>query len=413
MPFGLTEKKITLWIKQKKITKIIKALKKNELCTINLLKKIDEPAIIPLINFLKMGDKGTNEVIKKTLSKIGSQVLNPIQQILNKYDTNTKKHIADILGEINEKSSIHILISLLKDKSPLVCQQAILNLKKLDAKEAIEPVIELINSKNESMRKKVVSFLDSMGKMDKEIVKAFLGLINDANHSIRIKAINYLGNFGNNSVVEPLIHILEKQLKKNEISEDIFYATMNSLVKLKDARAIKSLISALEILSDWEPTIKDKIAQAIVTFGDPAVKNLITKIKSKKIEGARCIFWALGQLKNDKSIEPLLKAAKSNDDNIRCEAAKALHNMCNKQIVDVFIHRLNNKDYRIRQYAAEVLGLLGDDRAIEPLEKALRDSSNKESWDLDYASDERYNYKNVYSHIEKALKRLKGEYIRV
>jgi len=69
-------------------------------------------------------------------------------------------------------------------------------------------------------------------------------------------------------------------------------------------------------------------------------------------------------------------AYKDENRNIRDKGADVLGQVGDRRAVGSLIKALGDEDLLVRQHAAESLGKLGDGRAVEPLIKALRDNDS-------------------------------------
>lgn len=83
----------------------------------------------------------------------------------------------------------------------------------------------------------------------------------------------------------------------------------------------------------------------------------------------------LGMIKDVRAAEALTKLLLDKDIDIEYRAIELLEEM--KEIaVEPLIKALENKEWEIREKAADILGLIRDERAIEPLIKSLDDAIN-------------------------------------
>ena len=74
---------------------------------------------------------------------------------------------------------------------------------------------------------------------------------------------------------------------------------------------------------------------------------------------------ALGEIEDERAVEPLIQNLK--DKNIRSEVIYALGKIGDERAVDPLIQALGNR--RVREDVAEALGKIGDARAVQPLMK--------------------------------------------
>ena len=84
---------------------------------------------------------------------------------------------------------------------------------------------------------------------------------------------------------------------------------------------------------------------------------------------------ALGKIGNERAVEALIKAVENDpDDVVQWFAIEALGKIGDTRAVEPLIEALKKWDMTKRMAAAEALGKIGDTRAIEPLIKVLSDS---------------------------------------
>ena len=75
-----------------------------------------------------------------------------------------------------------------------------------------------------------------------------------------------------------------------------------------------------------------------------------------------------------KSIEEYIEDLKDADEFVREEAIGALE-MRAEESFDYLVEALNNRNKDIRKYSAQVLGYIGDEKAIQPLINTLKDGN--------------------------------------
>ena len=108
-------------------------------------------------------------------------------------------------------------------------------------------------------------------------------------------------------------------------------------------------------------------ADALGELGDekavlPLIQALEDDESSVRIEAAE----ALGRLNNTSSIAPLIKILPDPEEKVRSEATKAL-TAIGKPAIESLIVALKDGDNLTQEKAAEALGLIGDERGVEPL----------------------------------------------
>jgi len=105
---------------------------------------------------------------------------------------------------------------------------------------------------------------------------------------------------------------------------------------------------------------------------DKYISDLQDQNRSIRDEAAK----ALGELKDDRAVEPLISVLTEDDDNdVRGSAAISLGMINDTRALEPLIEALQDQESVVRSSAANGLGWLGDARAAEALIKALKDKS--------------------------------------
>lgn len=114
--------------------------------------------------------------------------------------------------------------------------------------------------------------------------------------------------------------------------------------------------------------------QKLKARGD--VQGLIKALNYEKDKTVcRDAALALGQIGDERAVEPLIDALKEGDRLMRRTAALALGEIGDERAVETLTDALKDSDKEARQAGAEALGKIGDSRVVEPLIEALKDKS--------------------------------------
>jgi len=181
-------------------------------------------------------------------------------------------------------------------------------------------------------------------------------------------AARVLGQLGDPRAVEPLIIALQDE------HPSVREAVASVLGEIGDPRAVEPLIIALQ---DEHPSVREAVASALGEIGDPrAVGPLHITLREDQIipvleDAAR----ALGML-GTAGLGPLMDALLDECWEVRRVAAEVLGELGDPRAVDSLSVALRDKSARVRRSSASALGKLGDLRAIAPLSEALQDRSS-------------------------------------
>jgi HEAT repeat protein len=391
-------------------------------------RKIGAPAVEPLIALLNDKVWYIRKEVIITLGKIADpHAAEPLIALLEKDgDWYLRYEAARALGKIGDRSVIEPLIAALKDENSLVRKGVAEALDKLDWKAkgeyekvlyfigkqnwdecvkigapAVEPLVALLWDKNLYIRKEVAETLEELEwqakdeheealhfigkwdwngcrKMGGAAVEPLLVVLSDRTPYMRKEAAEILGEIGDLRAVEPLINLLA--------DEDILVRreAARALGRISDPRGIKPLITAL----------KDKDSQ-VQKNATEALDRLEWKSKN---ENGKILYlvgrqdWVECVEIGAPTVESFITLLIDEDRRVRMKSADLLGKIGDPRAVEPLILLLKDEDIGVRISVARALGKIGDRRAIEPLIAALSDKD-----------------RNLQRTVKKALKEIKAK----
>ncbi len=282
--------------------------------------------------------------------------------ISKKERTKWKKKI----NKWKKKGKTKKLIKSLEDKEYMVRWYTTEALGEMRDKRAVQPIIKLLEDPyydslfyQYTVRLEAIEALGKIG--DRRAVKPLIKKLESSENDVPQKAASALGTIRDKRAVEPLI----KTLRSN--NKYICECAAEALGEIGDRRAIKPLIEKLE---NGEKDIQQTAARSLEKIGKSVV-GLLTKLLDNEKEDVR---WIAANVLDKLGWHPT-----SNEDKNRYHIAKKEFKKCvqiNKSVMDSVIKNLNNESNHVRENAAEILGKLGDKRAVVPLFKVLKDKVN-------------------------------------
>jgi len=298
-------------------------------------KKID---VQGLIDALEHSDIKIRMDAIGALGEIGdNQAVESLIKLLDsdeKYISATAIHA---LEKIGDRRAVKPLIAMLKSPSVLCRQAAASALGKLGNLQTIQPLVELLDDDNDLyVWKEVADALDRLGWQpgaDRIGMKFWIGK-RQWKECIRIGVV----------AIEPLLEVINNHPENKEF----FNGAANALGKIGDDRAVEPLIKLLDDYScRW------------------------------------AAFTALAEIGDLRAVKPMSRYAAS--------APKEVYIKFGIHAVEPLIEELRSNQYRpdISNFA-EILGEIGDLRAVEPLIKTLkeiRDNLQKYYTHMDYYSE--------------------------
>lgn len=114
-------------------------------------------------------------------------------------------------------------------------------------------------------------------------------------------------------------------------------------------------------------------ADALVRLGKPSVKPLIELLKDKDWDVRWRAAEALGELKAQEALDALTKALDDDDKDVRWAAVSALGEIGSKKAIETLIAALKNKNWDVRWLVAELMQEVGSRKAVPALTEALKD----------------------------------------
>jgi len=352
-------------------------------------------------------DKATRELIE--LGRPATRAL--IRELRTGHEHFTERALR-ILGKIGDKQAVEPLIEKLErwtsdsDKASL-CAAAAQALGEIGDSRAVEPLLRVIASKCEYRLASYWACI-ALGEIgDRKATKTLVEIIKSRSGDTQ-PAAEALGNLGDKSAI-PHLRMLYDDCEDDAGKKLVRLRAAYALVKLADDReAFEHMVKstgdiyvsarklAVKLLGDLkdkkavEPLIKvmtgnndsmSRIAvRALVNTGEPAMEPLLKILKDLNPNRHRAAaLRALGEIGDRKAIKHFIAFLISEAPEICWEAAIALGKMREKSAVEPLLKVLKS-DYRQARYGAmRALGEIGDERAVAPLVKIFREEETLRS----------------------------------
>lgn len=311
------------------------------------------------IQGLQSGDPHIRLTAVGELSRLAdARAVEPLISALNDPDADVRRAAVTALGWLKDPRGTEPIIALLSDSDPSVTYHAAQALGLIGDTRAVEPLISALSGKNFSTK---CAAAESLGRLkDSRAFGPLSVLLREGEGELQQKAQYALMEMGP-LVVEPLYRIV--------LDEDDplrFYAA-DLLSKMRDARAIKPLISVLGVGVNG---IGQFAAEGLARMGAPAVDELITCLTSEQPVVRRLAIKALGEIKDERALEALLAALKDENLDVRLQALGAVMNFQGDHVTEAALAALDDPGLRVE--AGLLLGERKDLRALPYLVETLR-----------------------------------------
>jgi energy-coupling factor transporter ATP-binding protein EcfA2 len=169
---------------------------------------------------------------------------------------------------------------------------------------------------------------------------------------------------------------------QEEVPEDIFYSNLMLFGKcVADAEftepylrdTIVNELWSLYQTAEFSPLRRKAIGVLALIKPDNIIYSLINDLAAKDRDVRGSAADALGRIGSEKAVEPLITALSSDKESaVRGSAASALGGIGSEKAVEPLITALSSgEDSNVRWSAADALGKIGSENAVEPLITAL------------------------------------------
>ena len=254
----------------------------------------------------------------------------------------------------------------------------------------IEALIEAVRDASAPVRRAAVNALADTA--DPRVTEALVQAANDEDALVRSRALAAVGSLSRVGELQPLVNALANR------DTTLRKTASDTLAGMDAGRVVPSLIPALA-----QDAYGD-VARTLGRLGDiQAVPPLLTAYEGATYVARQAILEALGLLKDRRGLPAILRGMKDDTSNVREAAVKALDRLAAPEGISLLIEALNDtspgvregatqalthlgphvlqamqpslesSDWRVRLNAVQVLGNIGDVRAVELLIRKLHD----------------------------------------
>ncbi len=337
---------------------------------------------IPLV----LGKMGNNDAKKHLLDFLKDQ--NSLVR-LNAVETLAKL--------AKEPEDIEILIKMLKDENREVIEASVRALGNIGNKKAIKPLFELLKNESESINKSILNSLAKILKNSTSL-KRIYEYAKKGNINIRKETAVLLGMIKNPDAIDTLINLLNSKnsrIRRAATSSIIKIARSNESVMNSIGNALGSkewqirkniarilgvlkkkdwITSLFSLLKDPKSGVRKAASKSLAGFPENLVLEIaIEKLKQNDWRVRRAVVQLLVNIGTDKSLEPLIIYLKEDDPYIQRWAARGMGKLKNINNIEPLLIMLKNKDPNLRIAAIKALGNLGGEDKIKYLGKMIAD----------------------------------------
>ncbi len=202
---------------------------------------------------------------------------------------------------------------------------------------------------------------DALGRLEaREAVAPLIAQSGALAPKVRASVASALGDLGDPSAIEAL-----SERVRTDTAWDVRLAAILALARLKDDRAFPALIFALQ--HEKGKAGQEAVGDALVSLGAPAVKALCDLLDGESPEGRQAACNALGRLGDRAAIPALRRELAGKRKAVSVAAADALGLIGGEEASRALIARLDDKRPEVLASVVRALGTIADPGAIDPL----------------------------------------------
>lgn len=322
-----------------------------------------------------------------------------LRACLNDNEYFVRDAAADAISHFDDKNLRNDLIAAVKNPDPWIPEGIVKALGGFRDDEVVSLLTGiLLGDESFSVRAAAAGSLGKIGKP--ACVDALIKGMKDKDDVVRRSCAKALGDIGNPRAVDVLIHALDTEgiLINGYESGDLFVCSAagealshidapdlnKKLISLFRSKNVPGRIEAVLLLvrRGWRPSTLEEwidfdiaagLFDVVSEKGTAAVEPLIATTKEENWIWKGGAAKALGVIGDERAVEPLIDVLNSTNWP-RSEAAKALMVFKDKRAIKPLIHALESDDWHIRADAASALGVYDEKETIEALNRAAQDS---------------------------------------
>jgi HEAT repeat protein len=277
-----------------------------------------------------------------------------------------KEHLFTAMGDVSwrvRKEAVDALLAGVIDET---------------AKETI--VGMLAAHDNAGLRNSAVEALERLGAL---AIPTLSLHIQDDDHDVRKFVIDILGNIGDTAAVPLLINALD------DPDPNVSAAAAENLGKIADPQAVPYLAEALAHNDLW---LRFAVLEALSRIGKPVPMDAVAPLASENLL-KKAVFDCLGAIGGGEAVSILVEGLKEKVKNAREAAAIALikvrerlsadhsarlvdsklRELAGSPFVEGLLATVDSADRELKEAVVRILGLIGDERAVNRLLHGCRD----------------------------------------
>jgi HEAT repeat protein len=232
-----------------------------------------------------------------------------------------------------------------------------------------------------ALRHHVISQLIHLSEVDfvLDFSGVFVLCLSDPDETIRIQAVAGLDGEENYLLITPLLRALKEDSSAEVRAAAAValgkFALLGELGKIPTHYKNKIYTALLEVLENKAESVgmRRRALEAVSPFNLPRVKELIEQAyHTDDVKLKASAIYAMGRNCDSAWLTTLMAELKSNEVEIRYEAANACGELGSEEAVPHLLNLVKDEDCQVQEAAVEALGQIGGEQAKQALNKLAK-----------------------------------------
>lgn len=333
-----------------------------------LLGEFGDPrAVDPLVDILHDEDRAVRNAATEALRKIGPAGVPALILALQDPNGNVQEAAVAILKDLGDSRSVDALIGCLTNPNWVMRMHAAKGLGLIGDERAVVPLVPLLIDSVKAVR---ADATEAMSLIGRPALPTLIAALRHQEWLMRLQACEVLGRFGLPEAVEPLCHVM-----LNDRDAAVRQDAGKALGAIGNVGALEALAQALTDLD-----VRPFAVEALGKLKDPRAVDILIDVVTGKARpvNARTVHvcgddsgeldveemevqifavGALAEIGDDRAIDPLIRALK--DTRLRSDAAKALGKLGLRVAAPLLEAMKSEMDSNILFYARGILSEVG------------------------------------------------------
>jgi twitching motility protein PilT len=276
--------------------------------------------------------------------------------------------LAERAGRIPGEASVRTLMKLALDKKAYIAEKALEGLKRLADESSLPAVIQCARHDNVTIRAAALATLGDIGTSDQ--LELLIQGIKDSDIHIRQAAENAVTRISQRVDIDRT-NVISGLLQDEDVN--VRRAAARIIGEIDTPKILDNIFVYMQD-DDW--WVRESVVKSLTRLKDPDVyPAAVELLRHSDPALRRYAIDILVNLENNQAVESLLMLLKDADWWVRERAAIALGKLGSKDVIPMLADLLAIP--KLRPAAAEAMGNIGDQSAVQPLLNHLQDSNTE------------------------------------